>query len=112
MLTPALVWLFGMGTPQFMVFPRPFDSELWKTADRLDNDRCRMVGDLTYRIGLVGRTADEVRRLLGPPDEKRYESGGKGNITSYVLCLSAADYFVMELAWQGDRVASVEVRDT
>lgn len=107
MLALALVWLFGIGTPLFMAFPRSFDSGLWKTADRFDNARCRMVGDLTHRIGLVGRTADEVHRILGPPDE-----GEEGSITGYFLCLSAADYFIMELTWQGDRVAAVEVRDT
>jgi len=107
MLMPALVWLFGIGTPQFMVFPRPFDSGLWKTADRLDDARCRMVGDLTHRIGLVGRTADEVRELLGPPDEDL-----QGEPTIYVLCPSTTDTFIMEMTWQRSRVVSVKVRDT
>ena len=51
----------------------PFDSRAWKArpyveADGGDGTRYRMVRDLKDRVGLKGRTRQEVVDLLGPPD--------------------------------------------
>jgi hypothetical protein len=67
-------WLLGIGTPTNFTFPRPFSSELWKQVrlddpDSLGDERCQMVYDLRYRIGLKGRTRAEILRLLGPSDD-------------------------------------------
>ena len=47
---------------------RAFDSQAWKSSNC--RDRGRMVRDLVARDLLHGSTPDEVRELLGPPDDK------------------------------------------
>jgi hypothetical protein len=66
-----------------------------------------MVGDLTHRVGLTGRTQPDVVQLLGKPDEQMNDA-----ISAYVLCPSLADIYILELSWKQGRVTSVRVRDT
>jgi hypothetical protein len=101
------VYLFGLATPDSMNFPRPFNSERWKAADLDGNLRCSMVTDLRYRVGLTGRTREEVVSLLGRPD-------GEANRLPafYDLCPSFMDVYVLELTWENGRVASAIVHDT
>ncbi len=95
-----------------MSFPRPFSSELWKDAkagavDGTNDIRCRMILDLRVRVGLVGRSQVEVLRLLGDERENR-----PGPPSSYILCPSLADYYVLELAWIDGKVSSTRVHQS
>ena len=103
----ALIWLFGIGTPGAMNFPRPFDSESWKAARAGSYVRCAMVTDLRHRVGLTGKTASEVIQLLGK-DADRLSDPPR----VYELCPSLADYYILEIKWVGGRVESTIVRDT
>ena len=56
---------------------RPFDSALWKACPyspsrEEPNPRYEVVGDLVNRVGLMGRTPEEVGLLLGRGDSARY----------------------------------------
>jgi hypothetical protein len=66
-----------------------------------------MVADLRYRIGLVGKTRKEIIGLLGAPEEQQ-----AGYPSVYLLCLSMADVYILELGWKQGRVVSAVVRDT
>ena len=45
---------------------RPFDSAAWVKSDA--RARGRMAEDLVHNKVLIGKTVDEVRRVLGPAD--------------------------------------------
>ena len=100
----GLIWLFGVGTPGAMNFPRPFSSERWKSAPAWSYVRCAMVGDLRRRIN--GKARAEVVDLLGPDID-----GATEPPRVYGLCPSFADYYILEINWVGDRVESTIVRD-
>lgn len=110
MLLFSAAWFLGIGTThRMMSFPRPFSSELWKKAkagavDGTDDVRCRMTLDLRMRVGLVGRSKEEVLRLLGDERENRL-----GPPSSYILCPSLADYYVLELTWNHGKVSSTRI---
>jgi hypothetical protein len=76
--------------------------------DSLGDERCQMVYDLRYRIGLKGRTRAEILRLLGPSDD----SGMRDAVSTYALCLPMMDYEVLELFWRDGRVVSSKVRSS
>lgn len=99
-------WLTGVGTPGTMNLVRPFNSAGWKAADGQDKVRCAMVADLRHRIGLDGRTEAEVVRLLGAPAYR------EGALTTYPLCPSFIDLYILELEWSDGVVVSTRVRDT
>ena len=65
-----------------------------------------MVGDLVERIGLIGRSRTDVAAMLGKPDSRSETS------EFYHMCPSSMDFYVLELRWDGDEVASARVRDT
>jgi len=102
----GLAWAFGLGAPGYGKLPRPFDSEDWKAADGWDDTRCNMVADLRHRIGLTGRTEAEVVALLGPPTSRDRE------VTTYHLCPSFMDIYVLRLWWTDGRVVRTRVHDT
>jgi hypothetical protein len=108
-LTTAVIALCaattGCGEPNVGKHPRPFQSELWKSAGGGDV-RCDMVADLRERIGLVGKTKAQLIELLGPPSDD-----GQGG-THYHLCPSFTDIWILEIRWKDGRVASTTVRDT
>lgn len=66
-----------------------------------------MILDLTWRVGVVGRTEAEILSLLGKADK---EDGGLPHY--YMLCPSFIDIYVLELKWKDGRVSSAIVRDT
>ena len=108
LLSLGVAWCSGVGTPGMMNLPTPFSSARWKDAEgNNDYARCSMVADLRHRVGLVGRSRDDVVRLLGEPD---YEADG--NTSEYMLCPSFIDIYIIEIEWVNGRVASTRVRDT
>lgn len=102
----AAAWLFGLGTPTVTSQPEPFNSERWKAADHWSETRCRMVADLRFRVGLVGKTEREVVQLIGE------DIDGNRPPKLYLLCPSLADNFALELEWKDGRVVSSWIRDT
>lgn len=92
-------------------FPRPFHSESWiaATGNDIDDDRrCAMLTDLRIRVGIVGKTRDEVINLLGEPEDRRREPG-----TSYwLLCPSFLDIWVLGVRWKDGRAVDTFVHDT
>ena len=102
----GLAWFFGLGTPGMQNLPRPFSSQRWKASADTEV-RCGMVLDLRHRVGLVGRTRDDILQLLGKPDRAR-----NGLPTVYALCPSFADIYILELGWKDGRVVATRVRDT
>ncbi len=100
------VALTSIGAPAFSYLPRFFDPAEWQAADAQSVERCRMLLDLRYRVGLEGRTKEEVQRLLGVAEADDRQA------STYVLCPSVADFYVLEIGWEADRVRSVRVRDT
>jgi hypothetical protein len=101
-------WLFGLGTPSAFNFPRPFDAQLWKAAGTSGVARCGMVSDLRYRIGLIGKTRNQVTNLLGPPEDEDKDKRS----SHYHLCPSFMDIYILEIEWKNEIVYSVVVRDT
>lgn len=90
-----------------MMLPRPFDSERWKAAGHDADLRCTMVTDLKHRVGLIGKTKQDVLQLLGRPDD---QNGGLP--TGYLLCPSLFDFYILRLGWRDDRVASATLGST
>lgn len=114
LLMTGIPLLMAVGAPETTHFPRPFNSVDWKSeawvpgkdvAD--ESKRCRMILDLTWRVGVVGKTEAEILSLLGKAD---YEVGGMP--FRYLLCPSWLDIYVLELEWRDGKVSSARVRDT
>jgi|tagenome__1003787_1003787.scaffolds.fasta_scaffold19178174_2 hypothetical protein len=103
----AGLWSFGVGTPGAFNLPTPFSSSRWKASTGSRQARCSMVADLTHRIGVVGRTENEVIDLLGKPDEQENAS-----TSAYLFCPNVADIYILELTWKRGGVTSALVRDT
>lgn len=88
--------------------PRRFDAQQWELArsDVWSDVRCDMVDDLRERVGIKGRSRDEVIALLGEP-------GTHGDTSDlYDLCPSFMDFWVLEVQYEDGRVVSTLVRDT
>jgi hypothetical protein len=105
-LALAVAWL--VGGPYTTTMPRVFDSGKWKKADLDGDERCAMLADLTYRVGIVGKTRAELHNLLGKPDDRRRDPASN----YWLLCPSFADIYVLEVEWRGNRAASAYARDT
>lgn len=105
-LLGGLCWVFGIGTPGWFNLPTHFSSSRWKATTGWHKTRCSMIADLRRRVILTGRTQHEVVNLLGSPDMQM-----DGSRSTYLLCQSLGDIYVLELAWQRGRVASVGVRE-
>ena len=67
-----------------------------------------MIADLSLRIGVVGKTRDELYRLLGDAED------GDDDPTSshWDLCPSFLDIYILEIRWRGNQAVSAQVRDT
>ena len=94
--------------PYTSALPRPFSSDQWKAAGTWSDTRCSMLADLTYRIGVVGKTQSELYRLLGKPQH----DDGDPTSSHWELCPSFADVFILEVRWRDGRAVSAQVRDT
>lgn len=104
----AAGWASVFGGPYTKTVPQFFNSTGWKRADLASNTRCSMIGDLMGRVGVVGKSRDELVRLLGPP-----ESHGDDPVVSHWhLCPSFMDVYILEVRWSGDQAVSARVRDT
>lgn len=96
------------GGPYTHTIPQPFDSARWKLADSSSTERCAMLLDLEFRIGLAGRTRSEVIGLLGQPDGNQTNKA----VSAWLLCPSLIDIWILEVRWEHGRVGSAWVRDT
>lgn len=105
---PALAIGWIVGTPYTSTLPRAFDSARWQAADADGNTRCGMLADLTYRVGVEGKSRAEIIRMLGKPDDK----GGDPMWSYWLLCPSFMDVYILEIRWDKERAASATVRDT
>lgn len=94
--------------PYTSTYPRPFDTQVWNEADTWSYDRCGMVADLRFRIGLEGKTKQEVEALLGPDENEAEDT----NLSHWHLCPSFLDIWILEVRWQSGRVSDSWVRDT
>ncbi|NML05203.1 hypothetical protein [Sphingomonas sp. G-3-2-10] len=104
----ALAFGWALGGAYSETFPRPFNAAQWKAASTYDKTRCGMIVDLQYRIGLAGKTREEVVQLLGSPED-RYNDP---SYSHWHLCPSVMDIWVIEVQWKDGRVVSARVRDT
>lgn len=108
-LTPV-GWL--MGRPYTSSLPRPFNSEVWKAAKpetSLDDDtRCGMMTDLRMRIGIEGKTREELVALLGEPEKWRTSPKDE----YWPLCPSFLDLWVLSIRWEDGRAVEAMVHDT
>lgn len=67
-----------------------------------------MLTDLMFRVGVEGKTRDELTGLLGAPQD-----GFGDSATSYwFLCPSFMDFWVLRVEWKGDRAISAYTHDT
>ena len=87
-------------------FPRPFSSAKWKVGQ--GDARCGMIADLQYRVGVVGRTREELVQLLGPAEDNYKDR----SVSAWLLCPSFMDVWILEVRWEADRAKSAWVRDT
>ena len=105
-----VAWLFGR--PYTSTLPRSFDSEVWKAANPTgypdDDTRCGMIADLQFRIGVGGKTREELVGLLGEPEAWRDDPA-----TEYwPLCPSFLDVWVLTVRWKSGRAVEAVVHDT
>lgn len=91
--------------------PLSFSHEAWVTADA--EARGHMLDDLLAKHRLTGLTAEEVKTLLGPPDEGdrhgfRYQVGYRGfnpralMVFSYTLFIDLDQQGRVERVYTGD----------
>lgn len=105
----ALPVLYLLGGPYTETFPRPFNSEQWIAGHEIRDDRrCGMIADLKARVGLEGKTREEIVVLLGEPEEFRLEP----DISRWLLCPSFMDIWVLAIKWENGRVVEAFVHDT
>jgi hypothetical protein len=88
--------------------PRPFNSEKWKSADHWGDTRCAMLADLRTRIGIEGKTRDELLELLGPDENENTDA----SLSHWHLCPSFMDVWILEVRWSGGIAEDSWVRDT
>ena len=106
--------MFGLVTtcmfpgPYTSALPRPFASDRWQAPDSRKDTRCAMLADLTYRVGVVGRTRSELYHMLGKPDREERD----GTSSEWLLCPSFTDIFVLRVGWHDGRAVSADVHDT
>lgn len=88
--------------------PRPFNSAVWKSADGWGNTRCAMLVDLRTRIGIEGKTQEELFELLGPDENERTDT----DRSRWHLCPSFMDIWILEVRWKNGIAEDSWVRDT
>jgi hypothetical protein len=105
-----VVWLFGR--PYTSTLPRSFNSEAWKAANPTgypdDDTRCGMIADLRLRIGIEGKTREELLQLLGEPQTWRAEP----KTEYWPLCPSFLDIWVLTVRWKDERAVEAVIHDT
>ena len=111
LLFVGLPFAYIAGGAYTETFPRFFNSEKWiaVSANNIDDDRrCGMLADLNLRVGIAGKTREEVIALLGEPEDRRREPS-----TSYwLLCPSFVDIWVLGVRWENGRAVDAFVHDT
>lgn len=107
----ALPFAYIAGGAYTETFPRAFSSESWIAAsgNSLDDERrCGMLADLNYRVGIEGKTREEVLALLGEPEDRRREP----TVSYWLLCPSFLDIWVLGVRWENGRAVETLVHDT
>ena len=101
--------LYLAGGPYTDTFPRPFNSKYWIAGKEIADDRrCGMLADLKLRVGIEGKTRNEIVALLGEPQDRRHEP----NMSYWLLCPSFIDIWVLEVRWKDSRAVEAIVHDT
>ena len=67
-----------------------------------------MVPDLRIRVGIVGKTRDEVIDLLGEPEDRRREP----DMSYWLLCPNFLDILVLSVRWKNARDVDTFVHDS
>jgi hypothetical protein len=67
-----------------------------------------MLADLRHRIGIEGRSREELTTMLGEAEDEDSDT----STSHWHLCPSFMDIWILEVRWQNDRVADAWVRDT
>lgn len=88
--------------------PRPFNSARWKSVDHWGDTRCAMLADLRTRIGIEGKTREELVELLGPDENEETDA----SISHWHLCPSFMDVWILEVRWDDGIARDSWVRDT
>lgn len=109
-LAIAFAWLTS--GPYTSTFPRVFSSQAWRDADPKaypsNNERCGMIADLKYRVGVVGKTRSELTDLLGKPEMDAADPSA----SYWLLCPSFIDIWVLRVRWESNRAVEAIVHDT
>lgn len=108
LLFVGLPFAYLAGGAYTETFPRPFASKSWIVATVDDERRCGMLADLKYRVGIEGRTREDVIALLGEPEDRRREPA----MSYWLLCPSFLDIWVLGVRWENGRAVEVVVHDT
>lgn len=103
-----LLLLYFGGGAYTEALPRPFNSEKWKSVDHWGDTRCAMLADLRARIGIEGKTREELVELLGPDENEKTDS----RISHWHLCPSFMDVWILEVRWNDGVARDSWVRDT
>jgi hypothetical protein len=88
--------------------PRSFNSAKWKSADHWGDIRCAMLADLRTRIGIEGKSKNELVELLGPDENETSDT----NLSHWHLCPSFMDVWILEIRWEEGFARDSWVRDT
>lgn len=103
-------WL--MGRPYTSTIPRSFETLAWQRADPTgwpaDNTRCGMIADLRIRVGIEGKSRDDLLKLLGKPEKLP----SAPNREYWPLCPSFLDIWVLTVRWKDGRAIDAAVHDT
>lgn len=67
-----------------------------------------MIADLTYRVGVVGKSRAELHQMLGEPQDEGEDPAS----SHWHLCPSFMDIYILEVRWRDDLAVSAWVRDT
>ena len=111
LLFVGLPFAYVAGGPYTETFPRLFDRANWIVAspNNIDDERrCGMLADLKFRVGIKGRTREEVVSLLGQPEDRRHEP----RMSYWLLCPSFLDVWVLGVRWKNGRAVETVVHDT
>ena len=86
---------------------RPFDARLWQST----RDREKFVALL--KVELIGNSSDDVRRMLGVPEHRIYNSTRKGygyqlGTANHVMCDGALSQWLV--VFFDDNLKSIDVK--
>ena len=101
-----------MGRPYTSSIPRSFDPQAWQDADPTgwpaDNTRCGMIADLRMRVGIEGKSRNDLLELLGEPEKLP----SAPNREYWPLCPSFLDIWVLSVRWRDGQAIDAAVHDT